>query len=444
MFKSHKNPMNYRDTAEDLVSDQSARGAWKRERAKKSSVRRNLKADVLPFILIIVLLGLSIAMLPSAAGTAYGKAPSFNLTSIDGTAFSLSDFRGKVVLLDLMATWCPVCKEEMPELVQLHEARPEVVIITITVDPTETDEMLREFKETYGADWLFARDTDHIWTNYRNFALPTFVVIDPEGYISLNTAEAMTAAEFAAAVDRAYAGDGEEPDETEPVGEPTTTWGLFVLAFLTGLLSFFSPCAFPLMPGYISYYLGRYEGGPTFGGSVKAGIAAATGINGMFALIGGAVALGGVAVKSYVSYLAPGVGIAIILLGVVMLFGKAELFARFGTLLTASSSKFGGGARYSGLFLYGVGYGLAAMGCQAPIFIALIFAGLAAGGALEAFIVFFAFSFGMGCMMLVLSVIVGTAKMKLLERIRALIPYINRACGLILILVGIYFLLEFV
>jgi cytochrome c-type biogenesis protein len=444
VFKSHIEPMDYRDAAEDLVSDWSARVARRRERTKKSSVRRKLKADVLPLILIVVLLGLGIAVLPSAAGAAYGKAHSFNLTSIDGAAFSLSDFRGKVVLLDLMATWCPVCKEEMPELVQLHEARPEVVIITISVDPTETDEMLREFKETYGADWLFARDTDHIWTNYRNLALPTFVVIDPGGGISLNTAEALTAAEFAAAVDRAYAGGDEVPEETEPLEEPVTVWELFVLAFLTGLFSFFSPCAFPLMPGYISYYLGRYEGGPTLNGSVKAGIAAATGINGMFALIGGAVALGGMAVKSYVSYLAPGVGIAIILLGVVMLIGKAELFAGFGTLLTAYSSKFGGGVRYSGLFLYGVGYGLAAMGCQAPIFIALIFAGLAAGGALKAFFVFFAFSLGMGCMMLVLSVIVGTAKMKLLERIRGLIPYINRACGLILILVGAYFLLEFV
>ncbi|MGC9444263.1 MAG: cytochrome c biogenesis protein CcdA [Candidatus Methanospirareceae archaeon] len=407
-------------------------------------MRRKVRPDVFPLMLIIVLLGLSIAVLPSAAETAYGKAPGFNLTSIDGAAFSLNDFRGKVVLLDLMATWCPVCKEEMSELVQVHEARPEVVIITISVDPTETNEMLREFKETYGAEWLFARDTDHIWTNYRNFALPTFVVIDPAGYITLNTAEAMTAAEFVAEVDRAYAGDGEAPDETEPEeeAEPATVWGLLVLAFLTGLFSFFSPCAFPLMPGYISYYLGRYEGGPTFSGSVKAGLAAATGINGIFAVIGGAVALGGVAVKSYVSYFAPVVGIAIILLGVVMLFGKSELFTRFGSLLTASSAKFGGGARYSGLFLYGVGYGLAAMGCQAPIFIALIFAGLAAGGALEAFIVFLAFSLGMGCMMLVLSVIVGTAKMKLLERIRALIPYINRACGLILILVGAYFLLE--
>jgi len=46
-------------------------------------------------------------------------------------------------------------------------------------------------------------------------------------------------------------------------------------------------------------------------------------------------------------------------------------------------------------------------------------------------------------MMITVSVIVGTAKMKLLERMRALTPYLNRACGVILVIVGVYFLWEY-
>jgi cytochrome c-type biogenesis protein len=428
----------------------------------KAGDRRKFALPQLPrgfalFILSVILIsGIVTATIPCVAQAAR-SAPPFNLTSIDGTDFSLSDYSGKVVVLDLMATWCPVCPNEMPELSKLREEYSDVVIMTISVDPIEPEENLRSFRETYAsnADWLFARDTDKVLDKYRAFTLPTIVVIDPQGYISFQRANLVPAEELAAEVEKAYSGvidesgKQEEPEVTITevviifVQKILKTYGLYGSALLLGFLSFFAPCAFPLLPGYISYYLGRYEGGPTLSGSVKAGIASATGINGLFALIGAAVAVGATAVTSYLEYLKPGVGVFIVLLGLAMVLGKTEIFDRFGGKLSSYSSKLGGRARYSGLFLYGVGYGLASMGCQAPIFIALIFAGLAAGGVLEAFMVFLSFSIGMGCMMITVSVIVGTAKMKLMERMRALTPYINRACGGILIIVGLYFLWEY-
>jgi len=394
-------------------------------------------------LLGLVLIGLAAAACCPVGGAAHPEAPQFSLTSTEGTRFNLSDFRGSVVVLDLMATWCPVCKVEMQELAQLRQARPEVVIITISVDPTEDDAKLRAFQERYAADWLFAHDTDRVWEKYREFYIPTIVVIDPQGYISFQKASLVPTADLIVEVERAIAsvpGEPEMPEETS-----TAPFGLYALAFLTGLLSFFAPCAFPLLPGYISYYLGRAEGGTTLRSSLKAGIAAATGINGIFALIGVAVALGGAVVKSYLSYLAPAVGVAIIILGLVMLLGPSGLafFATFERLLSSYAAKLGGKSSDSGLVMYGVGYGLAVMGCQAPVFIALIFAGLGAGGAVQAILVFLAFSVGMGCMMIAVSLLAGTAKRTMLDRLKALMPYINRACGLILILVGLYFLREF-
>jgi cytochrome c-type biogenesis protein len=414
--------------------------------AGRSFASSKLKWGTVLFILsLIVIGGISAAALSPVAQAAGSEAPSFTLTSIDGLNFSLSEYRGKVVVLDLMATWCPVCQAEMKELVQLRQEKTEVVILTVSVDPLETDDNLRDFKEKYNADWLFARDTDRVLDKYWAFTLPTIVVIDPQGYISFQKAALVSTEELALEVEKAYSGGIEEPEEPEQIGEAVPPIiGLYILALVTGVMSFFAPCAFPLMPGYISYYLGRYEGGLTLRGSVKAGIASATGINGIFALIGAAVAVGGAAVKSYLMYLAPGVGVAIVLLGLVMVFGKTEIFDRFGGILSSYSSKLAGGARYSGLFLYGVGYGLASMGCQAPVFIALIFAGLASGGAVEALLIFLSFSVGMGTTMLSVSVLVGTAKMTILERVRRMVPYINRACGVILIIVGVYFLLEFI
>jgi cytochrome c-type biogenesis protein len=128
-----------------------------------------------------------------------------------------------------------------------------------------------------------------------------------------------------------------------------------------------------------------------------------------------------------------------------MLIGPSgtAFFAKFEGLLSSYAAKLGGKSSDSGLVMYGVGYGLAVMGCQAPVFIALIFAGLGAGGAVQAILVFLSFSIGMGCMMVTVSLLAGTAKRAMLDRLKALMPYINRACGLILILVGLYFLREF-
>lgn len=416
------------------------RSAGRRGASSKSKV-----VTAIFLLSLLVVSGIAAITFCPVAQATDTEAPPFTLTSLDGATFNLSDYRGQVVVLDLMATWCSVCHYEMYELSKLSQEYNDVVILTISVYPLETAEDLRNFKEAYNADWPFARDTDDVLVKYGAFSLPTIAVVDPQGHLSFQESNFVTAEKLKSEVESAYSRGIEEPEESgEPEEIVLTVTGLYILALLTGLMSFFAPCAFPLLPGYISYYLGRYEGGPTLWGSVKAGIASATGINGIFALIGAVVAVGGVAVHSYLTYLAPGVGVVIVLLGLTMVFGKTEIFAKFGGKISSYSSKVGGGAQYSGLFMYGVGYGLASMGCQAPVFIALIFAGLASGGAVEAFLVFLSFSIGMGTMMLTVSVIVGTAKMKVLERMKELTPYINRACGLILVIVGAYFLLAYI
>lgn len=409
--------------------DEVSAGKWYRE----SRVSR------IPSLLLVFLVGMVFVYGALPGSQAAGnEAPPFTLTSIEGRTFNLSDFQGKVVVVELMATWCPVCKDEMMELAQLSAQYPEVVIITVSVDPTETEDKLRSFKEMYHADWLFAHDTDNMLVRYDAFTLPTIVVIDPQGRITFQRAAFVPADELKAEVGRALSGSAaEEPKEARASG-------LYLLALLAGFLSFFAPCAFPLLPGYISYYLGREAGRATLSGSVKAGIAAATGINGIFAVLGIAVAVGGVAVKGYLLYLTPVVGIVILLLGLAMVLGKTEHFDRFGALLSSAASKIRIRTQHSGLFLYGIGYGLAVMGCQVPVFIALIFAGLASGGALNAFLVFLSFSIGMGGMMLTVSILAGMAKTQILSRMRRMAPYVNRVCGVILIVVGIYFLLEFI
>lgn len=110
-----------------------------------------LKVDIaLTAFIVLSLIGLSgvsAAALSPVAQVAGSEAPPFTLTSINGATFNLTDYQGKVVVLDLMATWCPVCDYQMKELAQLRREYNDVVIMTISVDPTEGDEMMMNFKE---------------------------------------------------------------------------------------------------------------------------------------------------------------------------------------------------------------------------------------------------------------------------------------------------------
>jgi len=137
------------------------------------------------------------------------QAPPFTLTSIDGTTFSLNDYRGEVVVLTLITLTCKECGEEMLELEQLREAYPDIAIITVCVDLVETDEDLRDFKEKYKADWLFARDTDNLFSKYPGYvaATPTIVIITPEGYISFREVEVVPLEDLLSAVESAASGE---------------------------------------------------------------------------------------------------------------------------------------------------------------------------------------------------------------------------------------------
>ena len=64
------------------------------------------------------------------------EAPDFTVEMIDGSKVALSELRGKVVLLNFWATWCPPCREEIPELISIRKAYPadKVVIVGISLD----------------------------------------------------------------------------------------------------------------------------------------------------------------------------------------------------------------------------------------------------------------------------------------------------------------------
>lgn len=116
-----------------------------------------------------------------------GNAPDFSLTDVEGNTFRLTGFRGEVVLLDFMATWCGPCRISTPQLKRMwDEYGPRIVIISISVDPTyDTIQALTGWASIHNATWIHARDTSvpPVTQLYRIQDIPTFVIIDKKGDI---------------------------------------------------------------------------------------------------------------------------------------------------------------------------------------------------------------------------------------------------------------------
>jgi peroxiredoxin len=114
-------------------------------------------------------------------------APKLTLTDTQGVTHSLADYRGQVVLVNLWATWCYPCKEEMPSLESFYNKHKEQGFIVIAVndgDPTkDVLQFVRDYKLTFPV-WL---DPTYIATEqaFKSLNLPTSFVIDRNGVVQL-------------------------------------------------------------------------------------------------------------------------------------------------------------------------------------------------------------------------------------------------------------------
>ncbi|HOO76850.1 MAG TPA: TlpA disulfide reductase family protein [bacterium] len=113
------------------------------------------------------------------------QAPGFTLRDLSGKDVSLSDYRGKVVIVDFWATWCPPCRAEMPGFVGLDEKyrKRGLVILAVNVQG-ENRETVGQFARSLGIDFPILMGTPAVAEAYGGVsAIPTSFVIDREGVI---------------------------------------------------------------------------------------------------------------------------------------------------------------------------------------------------------------------------------------------------------------------
>jgi thiol-disulfide isomerase/thioredoxin len=104
--------------------------------------------------------------------------------TLDGQDISLSQFAGKIVVMDFWATWCPPCRESVPELQALTRkySRDKLVLISFSADNEE--QPWRDFIAKKNMDWPQYWDRDgRIRREFSVNAFPTYLVIDPDGFI---------------------------------------------------------------------------------------------------------------------------------------------------------------------------------------------------------------------------------------------------------------------
>ena len=133
----------------------------------------------IPFVAMLIVCSLSCVFGQQAT------TPQFTLKDINGRTVRLRDYRGKVVLVNFWATWCPPCRAEMPDLVRLQRehARKGLRIIGITYPP-ETKTRVRRFARSLKVNYPIILGTRQIKTRFSSDeTLPLTVVIDRDGKV---------------------------------------------------------------------------------------------------------------------------------------------------------------------------------------------------------------------------------------------------------------------
>ncbi len=113
-------------------------------------------------------------------------APELNLQDLSGKAVSLQDYAGRVVLVNLWATWCPPCKEEMPALQSFYEERQAQGFVLLGINQEETAEVVEPFVASYGLTFPIWLDENYLAQRLFNTSnLPSSFVIDRNGRVRL-------------------------------------------------------------------------------------------------------------------------------------------------------------------------------------------------------------------------------------------------------------------
>ncbi len=430
-----------------------------------------------------VLFGIGTAMILILAVVLYGMiggesdAPDFTLKNTGGNTFSLSDYEGeKVVVLDFMFTTCVPCEKFVKDALEPYSKNMDnndVVILSVSVFGEDDESELRSYAKDFG--WIHAMGDSNgdIELAYGVTGTPKLFIIDKNGQITYEaggtTGKSVpkSSNELELEVNKALTGQGTLVKVRES--------SIYLFAVGAGVMVFFSPCSFPMLPGYMSFYLsskkqrtGKFDE-QTAKETLPDGLAAAAGLMGILLLIGILLIPFISIIGGFIPVLELVVGILILSMGIVMVmeYDSNMIVRPFRNLMAAiagsqpmimvkngiescirvitgkefSFSDNADGTR-TGLFWYGVAYGSAATGCVAPVVVGLLTASIGRG-ILTGLFVFMIFSATAGALMVAFTMVVAASESTIVDKLKASTRQIEMGGGVVMVIVGLYLIYYF-
>lgn len=215
-------------------------------------------------------------------------------------------------------------------------------------------------------------------------------------------------------------------------------------AFGAGMMASVNPCGFPMLPLYLSLYLGTQEEGfmrkaPSSRLLHAMGVAlvVSSGFVVLFGLVGLLVMMGARILTEVIPFIAVGIGFFLLLLGFWMLAGKhvsPSLFMRISQRM-GNPNKSG----LRGFFLYGLAYAICSLSCTLPIFLIVVGSAATSGSLAAGFAQFISYAAGMGSVIFALTASMAMVKEGVLVAgLRRLFPYMHYASAVLVLLAGAY------
>jgi cytochrome c biogenesis protein CcdA len=219
----------------------------------------------------------------------------------------------------------------------------------------------------------------------------------------------------------------------------------FGYAFGAGMATAVSPCGIAMLPAYVSLHLGERDKGFWARSSLRRGFRALAlgvvvtfGFVVFFGVMGAALSAGGQFLLPFIPWVAVFIGAVLVALGIYLTLG-GHVYTSLPARLAASLGK-NGALGFKGFLVFGITYGIAALSCTLPIFLAVVGSALAMKGFTSGLLQFVSFALGMGFIITLVAIGSTLFKESVKRWLRRLAPVVARLSGLLLIFAGGYIL----
>lgn len=213
--------------------------------------------------------------------------------------------------------------------------------------------------------------------------------------------------------------------------------GNFAYSFVLGVLAAINPCGFVLLPTYLMFFLGLEGSRPTdsqrtsLARALRVGVATSSGFIAVFIIVGSVSRLFTNAIERNAKYVSIVIGIALAVMGVAMLAGwKPRIITP--NIATGKTRTFGS------MFLFGVAYAVASIGCTIGFLTSVILGSINVHGFFSGMLSVALYGLGMGAIVTALTVSLAFAKGGLLRVLRNGMQYLDRVSAVLVLLTGLY------